>query len=303
MATLLHWVNTDLPPLPEAGLNWRIETGCVTQWVCENRRITEHLSRRLMGIEQPARGEILWQGRPIQPLDRSRIGFIFPRPLQPSQLKTGAYLRAFAHGMGLSYAMLRPSFPEGLELPRLENLRIDQLDRLQVRLVKLALSLLSHPMLLWLDGLFDGLNDYETRYVRELIHELSQREGTSLVILTDRLNLDLGISVNLCLTGPSGVVAKLRSEKLDTLPQRFWEVKIRPEQAPRAAVLLEEAGVTHYQIADPETLLIENLPGREPDSADINAALVRAGLDVRELRGLKQSRADVLRRLLEESEP
>lgn len=296
MSTVLSFEHVQSPDLP-LPLNWSVEEGKVALFLSEDPRPVWALRRALLQLppQHPA-CKVRRYGQPLQALDLSRIGFLLAYPLEPRKQVVGRLLKAYADALGLNADLAMESLPAELQLPFLAERRVAELSSGESRQVQLAMALLAHPSMLWLEGLFNGLNDSETRRLRLVLQNLAQRPGLTIILFSDRLNLDLQLSTEIDLWDNHGCLHHFQSDRLDAQQPAWLDLQLPGEDMPAACRVLEELGETDYLVLAKDHLRILRHPER---AGEFNRALNAAGLTVQLLAEGRQPRAEFFRRFLE----
>ncbi len=248
--------------------------------------------RALMGILLPDRGELRWEGRPLEPADRLRFGYMpEERGLYP-QMRLADQVGYFArlHGLPAAEARARTaSWLERLGLAARRDERVVALSHGNQQRAQLAVAVVHDPDLLVLDEPFSGL---DPEAVLALSGELRSIADRAAAVLLSSHQLDL--VERLCdrvvvLEGgrvlASGSLADLRTE----VPARLRvRVAGRPDWVPDVAgttarpadggVVVALAGG-----ADPQAVLraaleagpVEHFGWETPSLLDVYRELVR----------------------------
>ena len=138
----------------------------------------------------------------------------------------------------------------------------------------IAGALLNDPELLILDEPTNGLDPIGIAAVRQLLRELSAGAGKAVLISShqlaemEQLVDDIGIL-------QQGVL--LEESDYHALTQKNGQyIYLQAKQQEKAALVLEQLGITHYTVEE-DAFRIWDLG---VETADINRALVRSGVEV-----------------------
>ncbi|MGY2085232.1 ABC transporter ATP-binding protein [Blastococcus sp. SYSU DS0539] len=209
--------------------------------------------RIAMGLVRPDAGEVRWQGRALDQVTRSRIGYMpEERGLYP-KMKVGEQVTYFARLHGLDAAAAARAAGEWVERLGLGERRGDPVEKLSLgnqQRVQLAAALVSRPEVLILDEPFSGLDPVGVDSLAEALLE-QVRTGVPVVFSSHQLDLveRLCDSVGILARGrmvASGTVAELRAREAGRLLRvvvpaapRGWAAAL-----PGVRVVSESAGDT-----------------------------------------------------------
>jgi len=147
--------------------------------------------RCVFGLARPDRGEVRWDGRPIDRDARLRFGYMpEQRGLYP-RMRVAEQLEYFAQQHGLTAAAARTAATRWLERMGLADRarsRLEALSHGNQQRVQLAAALAHDPELLVLDEPFSGLDPLGTATMTEIIRE---RAAAGVGILFSSHQLDL----------------------------------------------------------------------------------------------------------------
>src|SRR5436309_8188694 len=143
------------------------------------------LIRMLIDIIAPDDGRILFDGRPIGPAERDRIGYLPEERGLYRKEKVIDILIYFGMLKGLTRREARDRSRVWLErvgLPEVAGRRADSLSKGMQQKVQIAASLLHDPAIVVMDEPFSGLDPLNMVLVKDLLRERRERGG--LVILS-----------------------------------------------------------------------------------------------------------------------
>ena len=143
------------------------------------------LLRMLIDIMAPDAGEILFDGRPLGPAERERIGYLPEERGLYRKEKVVDILIYFGMLKGLSRRSARERALRWLDrvgLQGVANRRAESLSKGMQQKVQIAGTLLHDPQILVMDEPFSGLDPLNTVLVKGILRE--RREAGALVILS-----------------------------------------------------------------------------------------------------------------------
>ncbi|SEK49232.1 ABC-2 type transport system ATP-binding protein [Blastococcus sp. DSM 46786] len=230
--------------------------------------------RIAMGLVRADAGEVRWQGRPLDQVTRSRIGYMpEERGLYP-KMKVGEQVTYFARLHGMDAAPAAKAAEEWVGRLGLGDRRGDPVEKLSLgnqQRVQLAAALVSRPEVLILDEPFSGLDPVGVDSLAEALLE-QVRTGVPVVFSSHQLDLveRLCDSVGILARGrmvATGTVEELRRREAG----RVLRVVV-PDAPPGWAAALPGVRVVSESAGD--TLL--DLGAGADDQAVLGAA-VRTG--------------------------
>jgi ABC-2 type transport system ATP-binding protein len=173
------------------GCGFQVEPGRLTGFLGPNGAGKTTAMRCVMGLVQPDRGQVLWQGRPVGSAERQRFGYmpeergLYPRMGVREQL---VYLGRLA---GLDQREAGRAADRWLARLGLASRGADRVERLShgnQQRVQLAAALVGDPRLLVLDEPFAGLDPLAIDTLGGLLGELAA-EGMTVLFSSHQLDL------------------------------------------------------------------------------------------------------------------
>ncbi len=148
--------------------------------------------RIVLGVLAPDRGEVRWNGRPIGPDERRRIGYMpEERGLYP-KMRVGEQLAYLAELHGIESAEARQRAERWMERLGVADRADDAVEALSLgnqQRVQLAAALVHEPDLLVLDEPFSGLDPVGVDVLSEVLREETSRRGVPVVFSSHQLEL------------------------------------------------------------------------------------------------------------------
>ncbi len=147
--------------------------------------------RSVFGLVEPDSGQVLWNGRPIEPADRLGFGYMpEERGLYPRMhnLEQVAYF-GMLHGMGRHVAHMEAGrWLMKLGLADRKDGRLEELSHGNQQRLQLATALIHSPQLLVLDEPFAGLDPVGVAAMGEILAEQAS-SGTAVIFSSHQLDL------------------------------------------------------------------------------------------------------------------
>ncbi|MGY1636729.1 ABC transporter ATP-binding protein [Geodermatophilus sp. SYSU D00742] len=253
------------------GVSFSVAPGSMFGFCGSNGAGKTTTMRIAMGLARADAGQVRWQGRPLDPSVRRRIGYMpEERGLYP-KMRVGEQVAYFARLHGLGRAAARRAADEWVEVLGLGPRSGDPVEKLSLgnqQRVQLAAALVSRPEVLILDEPFSGLDPIGVDSLAEAL--LGQvRQGVPVVFSSHQLDLveRLCDSVGILARGrmvATGTVDELRRRETGRLLR-----VVAPAAAPGWAAAVPGVRVVSEQAGD--TVL--ELEGDADDQAVLAAAL------------------------------
>jgi ABC-2 type transport system ATP-binding protein len=222
---------------------------------------------------EPDAGAVLWDGRPIGPVERLRFGYMpEERGLYP-RMAVGEQLEYFARLHGLEAETARSAASRWLDRLGLGDraaARVEELSHGNQQRAQLAAALVHEPELLVLDEPFAGLDPVAVRTLADVLREEADR-GVAVLFSSHQLELVEDICEEVAIVDHGRIVA---AGDLDALRRRSQRrrIELRLDPAP-AAWLPDVAGIELVERTDGRVRLVT---GREVDPERVLAAAERS---------------------------
>ncbi len=210
------------------GLDLEVPPGALIGFLGPNGAGKTTTMRAILGMVRPDRGQISWNGLPIDEQTRTRIGYMPQERGLYARMKVAEQVRYFGRLAGLSAAKAlerTDHWIERLGLSDRADALVQELSGGNQQRVQLAVSLVHDPDLLVLDEPFAGLDPVAAENMRTIIAERSA-EGASVLFSSHQLDVvqDLCEEVVIIADGKllaSGLIDDLRSAS----PTRWLRVR------------------------------------------------------------------------------
>ncbi|MGZ9159644.1 MAG: ABC transporter ATP-binding protein [Candidatus Limnocylindrales bacterium] len=226
--------------------------------------------RCVFGLARPDRGEVRWNGQPVDRLARLRFGYMpEQRGLYP-RMRVGEQISYFAQQHGLAGKDADTAADRWLERMGLADRvksKLEELSHGNQQRVQLAVALAHDPELLVLDEPFSGLDPIGTATMTEVVHERAAA-GVGVVFSSHQLDLVEDVCEDVVIIARGRIVAAGAIDELKARSgRRHLEVEVVGSDgswldSDGAVSLLERSG-------DRVKLLVR-------DDIDLDALLARA---------------------------
>jgi ABC-2 type transport system ATP-binding protein len=248
------------------GLSFSVEPGQLFGFVGPNGAGKTTAMRIVLGVLQPDRGEVRWQGTPVDAAARRRFGYMpEERGLYPKmRVRAQIVYLARLHGHSEAHAVAAAQrWIERLGLSERAGDRTEQLSLGNQQRVQLAGALVHDPEVLVLDEPFSGLDPVGVDVMSGVLQELAA-EGAPVVFSSHQLDLVERLCEAVAIVKGGRLVAFGRVEDLRAQGARERRVRVAVEGDGDGAWL---AGVPGAELVARERggLIVQLAAGTEPD--------------------------------------
>jgi len=265
-------------------LDLQVRAGCIYGFLGPNGAGKSTTIRMLLGLIRPTGGEAFLLGRPVRPDHpgtRREIGALVEGPAFVDYLSArrnlemlwaltgGVRAPALQHGQAVDIAL------ELVGLTGRQRDRVKTFSHGMKQRLGLAGVLLGHPRLIILDEPANGLDPQGLVEVRDLLRRLRDEQGMTIFLSSHLLHEVQLLCDEVGVVREGRLIAAGPVEQL--LSRRETELFVHVDDAARAKEIAAGLPYARQVEATPEGLRLIVEPGHE---ADLNAALVQAGLRV-----------------------
>jgi ABC-2 type transport system ATP-binding protein len=266
------------------GLSFAVEPGQLFGFVGPNGAGKTTAMRIVLGVLEPDRGEIRWQGAPVDAAMRRRFGYMpEERGLYPKMhVRDQVVYFARLHGLDRANAQAAADrWIERLGLTEHAGDRTEQLSLGNQQRVQLAVALVHDPVVLVLDEPFSGLDPVGVDVMSGVLRELAA-EGAPVVFSSHQLELVERLCEAVAIVKDGHLVAAGRVDDLRARGAHDRRVRVAVEGdgdgawlagVPGAEVVARERGGLLVRLSDGAE------PGRVLDAARAAGTVVHFSLD------------------------
>lgn len=206
------------------GLDLAVPRGALIGFLGPNGAGKTTTMRAILGMVDPDRGTITWDGSPIDEAARTRIGYMpQERGLYP-RMRVGDQVRYFGRLAGLSKTEASARTDVWLErlgiTDRADSL-VQELSGGNQQRVQLAVSLVHDPDLLVLDEPFAGLDPVAAETMRSIIAERSAA-GASVLFSSHQLDVVEDLCEEVVIIAGGRLIADGRIDELRASSSTRW---------------------------------------------------------------------------------
>jgi ABC-2 type transport system ATP-binding protein len=185
--------------------------------------------RAIFGLVHPDRGEILWNGKPVDLRERARFGYMpEERGLYP-KMRIGDELTYFAELSGMSGTAAKEAaagWLGRLGLAERASARLEELSHGNQQRIQLAAALVHDPELAVLDEPFSGLDPLGVASLGEMLVQTAAT-GVAVVFSSHQLDLVEDVCQDVVVIDHGRVVLAGELEELKTAsPHRSLEITV-----------------------------------------------------------------------------
>ena len=230
--------------------------------------------RCIFELAVPESGEVLWDGRPVDPAARLRFGYMPEQRGLYQRMRVGEQLAYFAQHHGLSGRDARAradAWLERLGLQDRANSRLEDLSHGNQQRVQLATALVHDPVLLVLDEPFSGLDPLGVATMTEVLRERAAA-GVGVVFSSHQLDLVEEVCEDVVIVSRGRVVAH---GEIDELKEASGRRHLDVEVAGNGGAWL--GGTNHHRVIERDGDRVRLLVDESVDLAALLEAARAAG--------------------------
>ena len=247
------------------------------------------LLKMLAGLANPTEGDYTifgLNGRKTAEL-RDRVGVLIERPGLFNGLTAFQNMKVKSLALGLN--------DDAYIKELLKTVGLDNVGKRPVRKYSLgmkqrlgiALSLVGHPDLLLLDEPINGLDPQGIIEVREIIERLAKEQNITIIISSHILEELTKIATRYGVINEGRLIAEFTHEEL--LERCNQLIELRPDDATKAATVLESLGIRDYKSVDKRTIHIFE---RIDECGSLVLEMAKNGVEIRGVEIKHQSLED-----------
>ncbi|MCH5350248.1 MAG: ATP-binding cassette domain-containing protein [Oscillospiraceae bacterium] len=206
--------------------------------------------------------------------EKRRIGCLIENPAFFGGLTAYQNLKYYAMQKGVTDKNQIDKALELVDLTDVKNKKFRKFSLGMKQRLGIALAVMDNPDLMILDEPINGLDPMAISEIRETFRKLSSEHGITLIISSHILS-ELHMIANRFLFIDKGRILKeITKEELDLECMRCLSIKTSDTK--RAAVVIEENGITDYKVIDDSEIRIYS--GAKPE--ELNKLLIKNDVNV-----------------------
>ena len=206
--------------------------------------------------------------------ERRRIGCLIENPAFFGGLTAYQNLRYYAMQKGIADSKQIDKALALVNLTDVKNKKFRKFSLGMKQRLGIALAVMDSPDLIILDEPINGLDPVGISELRDTFRKLSTEHGVTLMISSHILSELHAVANRFLFIDKGKILKEITKEELDLECMRCLSVKT--DDTKRAAVIIEENGITDYKVIDNSEIRIYS--GAKPD--ELNRMLIKNDVNV-----------------------
>ena len=207
-------------------LNLSIESGEIVGFLGLNGAGKTTTMRMLLGLIKPTSGECYIQGNKVDQNNLevlNAIGYIIETPYSYSDLTVQENLEIVSTLRGIRNTDVVDWVTEKLKLKQYKDKQVKHLSLGNIARLGIAKAIIHKPKILILDEPTNGLDPFGVIEVRELLKELANNLGTTVLISSHKLEEISKIATRIVIIHEGRLIREVESKDLDKyLEKKLW---------------------------------------------------------------------------------
>ena len=207
-------------------LNLSIESGEIVGFLGLNGAGKTTTMRMLLGLIKPTSGECYIQGKKVDRYNLevlNEIGYIIETPYSYPDLTVQENLEIVSTLRGIRNKDVIDWVTEKLKLDQYKDKQVKHLSLGNVARLGIAKAIIHKPKILILDEPTNGLDPFGVIEVRELLKELANNLGTTVLISSHKLEEISKIATRIVIIHEGRLIREVESKDLDKyLEKKLW---------------------------------------------------------------------------------
>lgn len=262
------------------GINMHVEKGAIYGFIGKNGAGKSTTMRMICGLSNPNAGEVILYSKMGSELEqvRENVGCMIEHPGLFPDMTAADNLKLKCIALGVKE---KGHIEELLKLVGLENVGKKKCGKFSLGMKQrlgIAMALVGYPDFLVLDEPINGLDPQGIAEVRDMLLELNQKRGITILISShileelSKLATHYGIINNGMLI--EEISAKALSEKCNE------RIEIKTKNAENIIPILDKLGIKNYQVMDSEHVSIYE---QIENCSEIGKSLFTSGAEIYEI--------------------
>jgi len=207
-------------------LNLSIESGEIVGFLGLNGAGKTTTMRMMLGLIKPTSGECYIQGNKVDQNNLevlNEIGYIIETPYSYPDLTVQENLEIVSTLRGIRNTDVVDWVTEKLKLKQYKDKQVKRLSLGNIARLEIAKAIIHKPKILILDEPTNGLDPFGVIEVRELLKELANNLGTTVLISSHKLEEISKIATRIVIIHEGRLIREVESKDLDKyLEKKLW---------------------------------------------------------------------------------
>ena len=262
-------------------LNLSIESGEIVGFLGLNGAGKTTTMRMLLGLIKPTSGECYIQGNKIDQYNlevRNEIGYIIETPYSYPDLTVQENLEIVSTLRGIRNTDVVDWVTEKLKLKQYKDKQVKHLSLGNIARLGIAKAIIHKPKILILDEPTNGLDPFGVIEVRELLKELANNLGTTVLISSHKLEEISKVATRIVIIHDGRLIREVESKELDLYLEKRLLVSGRNNKAMKEVLSAKGYQVNFKSDLENNSCYLELIDTKSVESSEeIATLLVNAG--------------------------
>ena len=262
-------------------LNLSISSGEIVGFLGLNGAGKTTTMRMLLGLIKPTSGECYIQGNKVDQYNLevlNEIGYIIETPYSYPELTVQENLEIVSTLRGLRNKDIIDWVTEKLKLDQYKDKQVKHLSLGNVARLGIAKAIIHKPKILILDEPTNGLDPFGVIEVRELLKELANNLGTTVLISSHKLEEISKVATRIVIIHDGRLIREVESKELDLYLEKRLLVSGRNNKAMKEVLSAKGYQVNFKSDLENNSCYLELIDTKSVESSEeIATLLVNAG--------------------------
>ena len=262
-------------------LNLSIKSGEIVGFLGLNGAGKTTTMRMLLGLIKPTSGECYIQGNKIDQYNlevRNEMGYIIETPYSYPELTVQENLEIVSTLRGIRNKDVIDWVTEKLKLDQYKDKQVKHLSLGNVARLGIAKAIIHKPKILILDEPTNGLDPFGVIEVRELLKELANNLGTTVLISSHKLEEISKVATRIVIIHGGRLIREVESKELDLYLEKRLLVSGRNNKAMKEVLSAKGYQVNFKSDLENNSCYLELIDTKSVESSEeIATLLVNAG--------------------------
>ena len=262
-------------------LNLSINSGEIVGFLGLNGAGKTTTMRMLLGLIKPTSGECYIQGNKVDQYNLevlNEIGYIIETPYSYPELTVQENLEIVSTLRGIRNKDIIDWVTEKLKLDQYKDKQVKHLSLGNVARLGIAKAIIHKPKILILDEPTNGLDPFGVIEVRELLKELANNLGTTVLISSHKLEEISKVATRIVIIHDGRLIREVESKELDLYLEKRLMVSGRNNKAMKEVLSAKGYQVNFKSDLENNSCYLELIDKKSVESSEeIATLLVNAG--------------------------